>query len=196
MREKIAHLISNTLNPFVISVVIILLLAFNNALNTIDAIKWALISLALSVLPVFIAVIFLIRNKKMDGFFSTPREQRNTVYILASILGAIGCGLFWYLDAPELLKITFTSGFTAIVIFMVINYIWKISLHTAFTAAFIAVLIMVYGVYLVCTVLFLPLVAWARIELQQHSIIQITVGSLLAVIIVVCFYWGFGIIVI
>lgn len=194
MRERLARLISNTLNPFVISAIIIVLLAFKETSSITDAIKWASISLAMSVLPIFIVVIFLVHSKKIDGFFTTPREQRSVVYLLASALGAIGCGILWYLKTPELLKITFITGLIAIIVFMVINYFWKISLHTAFMAASVTLVIVVYGACSVWTILFLPLVAWARIELKQHSITQVAAGGLIAAVIVAGVFWGFGVI--
>ena len=144
--------------------------------------------------PVFVAVIILLHSGKMDGFFTNPREQRYIIYLIASVFGAIGCGLLWYLEAPELLKITFTTGLIAIIVFTGINYFWKISLHTAFTAASLTIIIIIYGVTALWTLIFLPLVAWARIELKQHSIAQVTGGALIAVIIVVGVFWGFGII--
>jgi membrane-associated phospholipid phosphatase len=194
MRERLARLTSNILNPFVVSIIVIVLLAFKDASGTADAVKWVLISLAISVLPIFIVVIFLIHRRKLDGFFTNPREQRNVVYILAAALGAIGCGLLWYLDAPELLAVTFTAGLVSIVVFMGINYFWKISLHTAFTAASVTVIIMAYGATAAWTFVFLPLMAWARIELKQHSIAQVVTGGLLAAIIVVGVFWGYGLV--
>jgi membrane-associated phospholipid phosphatase len=194
MRERLAWLISNILNPFIVCVIVIVLLAVKDASSTADAMKWALISLAISVLPIFIVVIFLIHRKKLDGFFANPREQRNVVYILASALGAIGCGILWYLDAPELLAVTFTAGLASIVVFMGINYFWKISLHTAFTAASVTVIIMVYGAMAAWALVFLPLMAWARIELKQHSIVQVITGGLLAAIIVAGVFWGYGVV--
>ena len=194
MRERLARLISNILNPFIVSVIVIVLLAVKDASSTADAMKWALISLAISVLPIFIVVIFLIHRKKLDGFFANPREQRSVVYILASALGAIGCGILWYLDAPELLAVAFTAGLASIVVFTGINYFWKISLHTAFTAASVTVIIMVYGATAAWTLVFLPLMAWARIELKQHSVAQVITGGLLAAAIVAGVFWGYGVV--
>jgi membrane-associated phospholipid phosphatase len=192
MKEKLARLISNILNPFLVSIIVIILLAFKATDTVVDAVKWALISLALSVLPVFIVIISMVKRRKLDGLFVNPREQRNPLYILASSLGALGCGLLWHLKAPHMLSVLFTAGLISIVIFMAINYFWKISLHTAFTAASVAVIIMVYGVASAWTLVFLPLVAWARIELKQHSAAQVVTGGLLAAAIVAGVFWGFG----
>lgn len=131
---------------------------------------------------------------KLDGIFTNPREQRYVVYILTSALGAIGCGLLWYLNAPELLAVTFTAGLVSIVVFMGINYLWKISLHTAFSAASVAIIIIVYGVHAAWTAILLPLIAWARIELKQHTVAQVITGGLLAAAIVAGVFWGFGVV--
>jgi membrane-associated phospholipid phosphatase len=192
MKVRLARLISNILNPFLVSGVVLLMLAFKDTDTTAEAIKWAVISLALSVLPIFVLITSMVRQKKLDGLFVNPREQRNIIYVIASALGALGCGLLWYLKAPRLLSVTFTAGLISIIIFMVINYFWKISLHTAFTAASVAIIIMVYGVIAVWTIMLVPPVAWARIRLQQHSIAQVVTGGLLAATIVAGIFWGFG----
>jgi len=194
MRERLSRLTSGILNPFLVSFIVILLLAFKSTASTTDAIKWALISIVLSVLPVFIVVVYLVRRKKLNNIFANPREQRHGIYILASVLGAIGCGVLWWFGAPELLAVTFTAGLIAIVIFTTINYFWKISLHTAFMAAAVVVLIMVYGAAAAWTFVLLPLVAWARMELKQHSWAQLAAGAILALIIVVGVFWGFGVV--
>jgi membrane-associated phospholipid phosphatase len=192
MKEKLARLITNVLNPFATSFVIIVLLAFHGSVQTGSALKWAAISLALSVVPVLLVVAYLVSRRKIDGFFANPRKQRYGLYAVAAGLGALGCVLLWSLHAPRLLSITFTAGLICIVIFMVINFFWKISLHTAFMAASVAVLIIVYGLAVVWTVVLVPLVAWARTQLKQHTLFQVTAGGLLAVLVVTVIYWGFG----
>ena len=89
---------------------------------------------------------------------------------------------------------TFTAGLAAIVIFMVINLFWKISLHTAFVAAAATLLIIVYNPVGAWTLVLVPLVAWARIEMKLHSPAQVTSGALLAAAIALIVFWCFGLI--
>jgi membrane-associated phospholipid phosphatase len=187
MRRKIARITTDILNPFLLSFIVIVLLAA-------EAVKWALICLALSVFPVFAVVIYLVRRQKLDGIFINTRQQRNSVYILA-----IGCAIIGYvvlavLGAPKLLLATFVSGLTAVIFYMVINLFWKISLHTAFIAASATVLIIVYGSIAVWTVVLVPLVAWARITMGLHTRAQVVVGALLSFSIVTVVFYLFGII--
>ncbi len=75
------------------------------------------------------------------------------------------------------------------VIFMCINLWWKISLHTALVAASVTVLVMLYGWTAAVTVALVPLKAWARIELEYHSLAQAATGALLAALIVVVVFY-------
>ncbi|MHB8104796.1 MAG: hypothetical protein ACYDG5_04570 [Dehalococcoidales bacterium] len=194
MKKRIAQLVSNIINPFIVSAAVMVLLSFKDSSSTAEALKWTAISLAVSVLPVFVFVICLVRRKKMDGLFDNTRRQRRFVYLLASLLGAIGCLLMWLLNAPKPLAVTFTAGLAEIVIFMGINFYWKISLHTAFTAGAVTVVSLVYGTAALWTLILLPPVGWSRIALKQHSLLQVVSAAVLAGGIVAGTFAGFGVI--
>ncbi|HJX12913.1 MAG TPA: phosphatidic acid phosphatase [Dehalococcoidales bacterium] len=193
MRERLARLTSNILNPFLVSFGVIVLLAFESTPTTGAALKWAAIAVGLSVLPVFIVVVYLVRRKKLDGIFVNPRAQRTKIYLLATFLAVVACAVLVSLEAPRLLEVTFLAGLAAIVVFMLINLFWKISLHTAFMSAAVTVMIIVYGATGAWTLALLPPVAWARIETKLHSPPQVGVGALLSAAIVVIVFWSFGI---
>jgi membrane-associated phospholipid phosphatase len=194
MKETLARLTTDVVNPFLIGFIVIVLLAFKGTHSTTAAVKWASISAALSVLPVLVVVACLVQWKKLDGFFSSPRPQRTGIYLLASAFGALGYGLLWYLQAPELLAATFAAGLAAIVVFTGINLVWKISLHMAFLAGAVVILIIVYGAAAAGTLILLPLVAWSRMVLKQHSALQTTAGALIAAGIVLGVFWGYGLV--
>ena len=193
MRKRLAKLISSILNPFLVSFLVIVLLAFHDTTGTAEALKWAAVSLALSVLPVFVVVVYLARQGRLDGILVIPQEQRKGIYVLAAALGAIGCVVLYFSGAPKLLVATFCAGLVAIVIFMVINMFWKISLHAAFISGSATVLTIIYGMIGALSILLLLLVAWARIELKLHSPAQVASGALLAAAILIVVYQLFGV---
>ncbi len=189
MKKRIANLTSNILNPFLVSLIIILLLAFASAPSILDAFKWFLISMALSVLPVFLAIVYLVRSDRVDAAFTNVREQRTKLYLLSGFCAVVGCITLSYLKAPPILVAAFTAALSMAFIFMCINLWWKISLHTAFIAASATALIIVYGWIATVTVALVPLTAWARIELECHSLAQAATGALLAALIVVVVFY-------
>ena len=83
----------------------------------------------------------------------------------------------------------FIAGLVTIAVFTGINLWWKISLHTAFVAASVTVLVMLYGWIAVVAVALIPLTAWARVELKHHSLAQVAGGALLAASIVVAVFY-------
>jgi len=194
MRKRIANLTSNILNPFLVSLVIILLLSFESTPSIVDALKWSLILVVISILPVFSVTTYLIRNQRFDDLFIGVRKQRTKIYLLASVCALVGCIILLYLGAPLMLVATFVAGLSAIVIFMCINLLWKISLHTALIAVSVTVLLILYGSIAAVTAVLLPLIAWARIELEHHSLAQVTTGALLAASIVVVVFYLFGLV--
>ncbi len=194
MRKRIANLTSNILNPFLVSLVIILLLSFESTSSTLDALKWSLILIAVSILPVFLVIIYLVRSERLDGIFTSVRGQRTKIYWLAGACTGVGCVILLYFGAPPILVATFVAGLSVVVIFMCINLSWKISVHTAFIAASVTVLVILYGWIAAVTVLLIPLMSWTRIELKQHSLAQVATGALLAALIVVKVFYLFDLV--
>ena len=191
MKKRIANLTSNILNPFLLCLAIILLLSFTSTSTISDALKWASISMALSILPVFLFIIYLVRNGTLDAIFTNAREQRTKIYLLGGLCAIAGCVILTRLGAPSVLVGAFIAGISTAVIFMCINLWWKISLHTALVAASSTVLVMLYGWIAVATVPLVPLTAWARIELEYHSLAQAVTGALLATLITVVVFYPF-----
>ena len=194
MKRQVANLTSNILNPFLVSIAVITLLSFNATASMSDALKWSAILTALSVLPLFLIIIYLVCSEKLEGIFISVRRQRTIVYVLAGICVAAGCVILLYMGAPPVLVAVFVAGLSSIIIFMSINFVWKISIHTAFAAASATILTIMYGSSGAFTAMLVPPIAWSRIELEHHSLAQTVAGALLASIIVVVVFHFFGLI--
>lgn len=191
LRKRIANLTSNILNPFCLIIAMILLLSFVSASSTLDALKWASVAIALSILPVFLAMVYLVRKGNLDAVFTNVREQRTQLYLLGGFFTVISYIILAYTGAPPILVAGFITGISTAIIFYCINLWWKISLHTAFIAGSTAALVMSYGWIAAATVVLVPLMAWARVELGHHSLAQAATGALIAVLIVVVAFYPF-----
>ena len=194
MRERLARLTSNIINPFLVSLAIMVLLAFRSAGSTPEALKWALLAVVLSVLPVFLVMIFLVQRRKLDGIFVNPRRQRYMVYVISSCLAAADCAILYRLGAPVLLLAAFVAGLVAMVVFMAINMAWKISLHTAFITASVIILIIVFGAAGAWSAVLIPPVVWARLELKHHTPLQVAAAAVLVAAIVLGVFSVFGLV--
>jgi len=192
VRKRIADLISNILNPFLVSLIIIVLLSFESASGISDALKWSLILAAISILPVFSAVVYLLRKGKLDGIFTAVRRQRTTIYVLSGVCAAVGYVILLISKAPLMLRAAFATGLSGVIAFTVINLWWKISLHTALVTALVTVMVILYGWIATAGLVLVLLIAWARLALRQHSLAQVVAGAVLAALITVAAFYLFG----
>ena len=192
MKKQLARIISNTFNPFALGLIIIILAVVQGTTTIGETVKWSMVSLVFSIIPVFIIVVALVRRKKLDGMFVSPRSQRTGIYLMAACIGAAGLAITWLFEAPMLVRASFTAGVAAILMFMIINMHWKISLHTAFIAASATILSIIYGVLGMLSFILVPAVAWSRIELKQHTLPQVVAGGIGAGVIVIAVFAGCG----
>jgi len=194
MKRQIAELTSNVFSPFLIGLLLVLLISFE-ATNTLhEAIKWSLLLTAINILPVFIFAFYLARHNKVESIFINIRKQRTSIYALGIILAGVSCIILLSLKAPLMLLALSVTSFSINVIFMCINLRWKISIHTAFITAAVTLLFLLYGFRSTASLALVPLVGWARIESEHHSVAQVVAGALLAPAILVVVFHLFGLI--
>ena len=196
MKKQVATVISNVVNPFLVGLGVILLTSFYTAASSLDALKWALFAVALTVLPIFMVVLYFFRTGRLDTFFVNIREQRTTLYLITSFCVVASCVLLAYLGAPITLVAALATSIAITLVFMCINFWWKISLHTAIIAGSATALVILYGWNGwsgMFTVTLVPLTTWARVELKSHSLAQATTGALLAAVIVVAVFQRFAV---
>ncbi len=189
MKKRIAVLVSNILNPFLVGLAVILILSFSSTTRSGDALKWTLVASGLSILPIFVVVIYLLRTKRLGTFFLDMREQRTNIYVLSGVCAVAGCLLLVYLKAPMMLVAGFIASLLITLTFMCINFWWKISLHTAFIAGSATLLVILYGWVGTLVIPLIPITAWARAELKSHSWAQVTTGAVLAAAIVAAVFY-------
>lgn len=192
MRQRIASLTSRVLNPFVIGAASILILSFEAAAGAAEALRWAALMTSVSLLPVFVAIVYLVRNGHLEGMLQASRRQRTVLYLLSIACAGGGYAALIYTGAPELLRGAFAGGAAGAILFSTINLRWKISLHTGVVGALTAILIMLYGPAGISATAPAALVGWSRLELGQHTPAQAIAGGVLASAVVVAAFRLFG----
>jgi len=194
MKQQLAHYTSVVLNPFIVSLTVVVFLSFQSTSSISDGFKWSLLLIGFTVLPIFLVIIYLMHKDKVDGIFIMVRQQRNQIYLLSSLCTIACCALLFSLHAPLVLFATMVSALSAMLVFMLINFSWKISLHTAFAAGSVTVLIILYGSTGALSAVLVPPIAWSRIELKYHSLTQTVAGAIISAIIVSVVFHLFGLI--
>ena len=106
----------------------------------------------------------------------------------------MGYVVLLFSGAPLMLRAAFATGLSGVVMFTVVNLWWKISLHTALVTALVTIMGILYGWIAIVGIVLVLLIAWARLELKQHSLAQVVAGALLAALTTVAGFYIFGLI--
>ena len=192
MKQQIARLTSTVINPFVVSFATILLLSFESTSTVRNALRWSGVMIGISILPMLLVVLHQVKTGKFDGILDATRQQRIILYPLTVTFAVTGYIILWCWHAPLLLQASFLGSLAGTIIFMLINLRWKISLHTGFTAAMTAILVMLYGWAGVLVISLVLLIGWARIELQRHSVGEVAAEAVIGSLVVVAVFRLYG----
>lgn len=158
---------------------------------------WLLLLIALNLLIPLILVVALIKQGlSIDDTLSNNRVKRERLYAIGPLV-TIGLIEWWFArwqanPQPITAAIAATTSLTAIV--GIISYGWKISYHMANISAFVFAAGLILGLPALISILLLPLVAWARLNLERHTAKQLIGGTLLSPLVIIPVFYLYGLI--
>jgi hypothetical protein len=129
-----------------------------------------------TVLP-FAAVLWFKRLGAVSDHHVSVRSQRRGPFLVAAVSLLVGVRFLTQLDVPRELLLNLAGIFAGIVVCLVANLFWKLSVHVA-VAAYVGLQLLgpfpVVGpaaALAVCAA-----VGWSRMELRQHTLAQVAAG--------------------
>jgi membrane-associated phospholipid phosphatase len=181
---RIGRLLSQIFHPIVngsASFLVVGALASDFAEQRWRGIGWALLCIALLVMPPTMLFFYRMRRGAYSDDDISLREQRTGLYVFS--LGSIVLVTLalYALSVPAIFLRLIGAAIGIIVVCMLINFVWKISVHSA-TIATLAMLstklLPPLGVALWLVAL---AVGWARIRTGNHTMAQVLAGWAVAV---------------
>ena len=192
----LAKVISKVMNPFALSVVLLLLVAYAESNNLEALLKWVvLILLFLVVLPLaYVYVRPAVRKsgiKRMEDPVTFFRQHRREIFVVG-IISAVPCILLLiFLKAPSLLLAALVALLTTSLGVALVNRYFRASYHLATITNLIIVVTFIWGQTFLPVLVVVPLVGWARYSLKQHSPTQLAAGFGLSAIIAPAILYAF-----
>ncbi|MCB9419342.1 MAG: phosphatase PAP2 family protein [Ardenticatenaceae bacterium] len=173
---RLARLISHVGSPPVWIVSMMLLAA-----SVVNAVMWGdtAVYLTLILLIPLAYVAYLVQQGKATDFDVSVRRQR-VIPMFVSLAGSVA-GLLYFavVSAPRLLIMLAVANLISTFVIAVVTVFWKISVHSATSAAGA---VLFWGL-LGTPVFFLavPLIMWSRVKLGRHTLTQTLAGVLLGI---------------
>ena len=179
--EPIARLLSRLGSPPVIALVGIAVIA--TVIGNSNGWLWALAYLILAVPLPTLYVLWKVQRGEITDFDIRVREQRIKPYVLILICTAGALLLMIVGRAPGLMIVVAAAGWVQTAILFSVTLWWKISAHCTAMASLAVLALGTIGVAAWPLMLGLPLVAWSRVRLRRHTVMQTIAGSILGLLI-------------
>ncbi|MBN1669199.1 MAG: phosphatase PAP2 family protein [Anaerolineales bacterium] len=178
--DKIATWVSRLFSPPLMILLGLIIAAL--AINTPEAWQWAGFYTIMVVILPAVYIYWKMRRGEITDFHMNVREQRIKP-LAVSLALTLGVWLMMLVQsAPQAFIIFGASGALQLAAIFLITLRWKISGHSATIASLAVVLVALFGLAMAPVLLTIPLVAWARVRLSRHEMMQ-TIGGALAGIV-------------
>lgn len=160
------------------------------------ALKWTIFSYAF----ILVVVVFVITGVMLGAFSNfnvSKREQRPLLFSFSAFV--IFCYLLSLivLQGPRILFFAVFAIIFALIAFVIVNRWIKVSVHVATATSILLFIGVAYKGYFFLLLTLIPLLAWSRIKMREHSLMETIIGSILGVVITLIvyliikqFFWG------
>lgn len=189
----LGRLLSNLFHPVLLSICTFLLVGCYSGPTLTAGLVWALICIALQIVPGTVFFIFRMRQGAYTDEDVSRRDQRNELYLFSIASGCVSLLLVWLAGIPPLFMALQISAFILSVASWLINMFWKISVHAASSASFATVALLLLPTLGVVLWLCAVIVGWARVRTRNHTLGQVAAGMALAAVCVVGIFRAFGV---
>jgi hypothetical protein len=186
---RLAYWVSQIACPPVLGLLATLLAA--QSLSTSAAWLWAVSYLLLVIGTPCLYIAWLIHRGELSDFHLPVRQERIRPLACALLMTFLAWGLLSLVAAPRLLQWLAGVNSVQTAIFLAITLRWKISLHCVTAANLVVLTFVLLGNVAAPFVMAVPLIAWARVRLQRHTIAQTAGGAFMggALFLVTLLIW-------
>jgi len=192
--DKFARTISYIFDGTFISIPILLFICFAVVENKIEAIGWASLCILFGTVIPYIYVGFLYK-KKIISDIHIPKKEERIKPLIVSFVSYVICFIILYaLKGPLFLKSIFAVSIVSTIIFTIITYFWKISLHTSWITFGVITLVILFGKWMLLLILLIPAIGWARVRIKRHTVIQVVLGAGISTVTTFVIYYNYGLI--
>jgi membrane-associated phospholipid phosphatase len=183
VRQRLARLLTELLAPGYISGALLIVVILHSAPSAAVALRWLVPSLLFGCLLPLAYLVYQVRRRRLSDIHIRVREQRPIPFLvgLASVL--IGLTLLIVLGASRELLAVIAAMTTGLVIAMLTSLAWKLSVHTGAIAGTVVVLALIFGPAALVLAVLAVAVAWARVEVGDHTPAQVIAGGAIGTIV-------------
>ncbi len=184
----VARIISVLANPIFILIGLPYFLVFKSTHDSQIAWFWSLYTWVF--LFIFVMVVLIgVRKKLFSDIDVSDRKERPILYFAGGMLSLLYFYGLYLLQAPVVLFVTIIGIILGILIGGLVNMKIKTSVHVSAVSALFTAVSIVYKGYYIWLLLLIPVICWARVKRQRHTIQEVIAGALLGSLLSLIMYF-------
>lgn len=153
------------------------MLLFVLAIQSRRLVAWSLFyALVGMVLPI-LYILYCIRRGELTDFHMRVRAQRKRPMLFLFACSLVALIMMMLGKAPAYLAIFAAVNVAQTIFLTLVTLRWKISGHTTAAASLAVFLLGLYGATALPGLMIIPVVAWSRIQLRRHTLLQTIAGT-------------------
>jgi membrane-associated phospholipid phosphatase len=153
-----------------------------------SALKWTVFSYAF-ILAVAVFVIMGVLLGVFSNFDVSKREQRPLLFSFSAFVMFCYLLSLYILDGPKVLFIAFFAILLGLAVIVVVNKWIKASIHMASATSVLLFIGIIYRGNFFLLLFLIPLLAWSRVKLKEHTPMETLIGTILGLVITLVVYF-------
>ena len=172
---RVARAATEVLAPAVLTAALVIVVAVD-VRGVWPGLGWGLLAAAFSAILPYSFILWGVRRGRLTDRHVGVRAQRRVPLMLGLVSVVIGLLILVWAGAPRELVAVVVVTFVLGVVVTTVNSRWKLSIHSAVAAGYLAVLVVIAGPWLLAASPLVALVAWSRVRLRDHTPAQVLAG--------------------
>jgi hypothetical protein len=176
----LAQVISTVFLPPLVAIATLVALSSHYVPDPGEAARIALVgSFFIAIVPCVYIAYLLKRNKISGGMDLALKEERLRPYLVGSGSCLVGLAVLARLSAPQSVTVLTLCYAVNALAMAAITQRWKISAHAAGAAMPCTLLLSAFGTAALPVTVIVPVVCWARVKAEMHTVAQVLAGAAL-----------------
>jgi membrane-associated phospholipid phosphatase len=174
----LAHVVSIVCLPPLLAIATLVMLSSHAIADPARAARVVLVSsFFIAFCPCAYVAYLLKRNKIEGGVDLVMKEERLRPYLVGAGSNLLGLLVLLRLSAPQSVSLLALAYATNAMVMAAISQRWKISAHAAGAAMPVSALVNAFGAAALPLAVIVPVVCWARVRAQMHTVAQVCAGA-------------------
>jgi len=181
--DVLARGVSHLLSPPLVGILTAIAFILYKVPNPDSVWLWLAGGVPLICLPPLAFVLWLVRKGQLADIHMPDRRSRLKPLSLMLAWGSSGLLLLNYWGAPRIIIVVLLVTLGYMVVLSIITTVWKISFHSTAISAAASIGLITTGLtsWSIAAMVLIPVVGWARVYLQRHTLGQVLAGFVVGV---------------